>query len=38
MMLGQWLRDRMQPAVFRRCFFVALLALGVHQLARLVTG
>jgi uncharacterized membrane protein YfcA len=38
MMLGQWLRERMQPDVFRRCFFVALLALGVHQLARLVTG
>jgi len=38
MVLGQWLRDRMQPAVFRRSFFIALLALGVHQLARLVTG
>jgi uncharacterized membrane protein YfcA len=36
MQLGQWLRDRMQPALFRRCFFLALLALGAHQLARLI--
>jgi uncharacterized membrane protein YfcA len=35
MQLGQWLRDRMPPAVFRRCFFIALLALGAHQLIRL---
>lgn len=34
MQLGQWLRGRMQPALFRRCFFVALLALGAHQLIR----
>lgn len=34
MQLGQWLRDHMSPAVFRRCFFVALLALGAHQLLR----
>ncbi|TFW18499.1 sulfite exporter TauE/SafE family protein [Duganella callida] len=34
MQLGQWLRDRMAPAVFRRCFFLALLALGLHQLLR----
>lgn len=34
MQLGQWLRERMSPAVFRRCFFVALLALGAHQLLR----
>jgi uncharacterized membrane protein YfcA len=34
MQLGQWLRDRMQPALFRRCFFLALLALGAHQLLR----
>jgi uncharacterized membrane protein YfcA len=38
MQLGQWLRDRMQPALFRRCFFIALLALGAHQLVRVVTG
>ncbi|MTV39676.1 sulfite exporter TauE/SafE family protein [Duganella radicis] len=34
MQLGQWLRERMRPAVFRRCFFVALLALGAHQLLK----
>ncbi|MBV7535376.1 sulfite exporter TauE/SafE family protein [Duganella sp. sic0402] len=34
MQLGQWLRGRMQPALFRRCFFLALLALGAHQLLR----
>jgi uncharacterized membrane protein YfcA len=33
MQLGQWLRGRMPPVVFRRCFFIALLALGAHQLA-----
>lgn len=35
MQLGQWLRGRMRPEVFRRCFFIALLALGLHQLLRL---
>lgn len=35
MQLGQWLRERMPPAVFRRCFFIALLALGAHQLLRM---
>ncbi|WP_308494586.1 sulfite exporter TauE/SafE family protein [Duganella rivi] len=34
MALGQWLRERMSPDLFRRCFFIALLALGVHQLIR----
>jgi uncharacterized membrane protein YfcA len=38
MMLGQWLRDRMQPALFRRCFFASLVALGAHQLLRVATG
>jgi uncharacterized membrane protein YfcA len=38
MMLGQWLRDRMRPALFRRCFFVSLVALGAHQLLRIATG
>jgi uncharacterized membrane protein YfcA len=38
MMLGQWLRDRMQPALFRRCFFVSLVALGAHQLLRIATS
>jgi len=34
MQLGQWLRERMQPAMFRRCFYIALLMLGLHQLLR----
>ena len=38
MMLGQWLRGRMPPALFRRCFFISLVALGGHQLLRIVTG
>jgi uncharacterized membrane protein YfcA len=38
MMLGQWLRGRMPSALFRRCFFMSLLALGGHQLLRIVTG
>lgn len=36
MLLGQWLRDRMPAAIFRRCFFVSLLALGAHQCLRVV--
>lgn len=32
MQLGQVIRDKMQPALFRRCFFIGLLALGVHYL------
>jgi uncharacterized membrane protein YfcA len=35
MQLGQWLRERMPPLLFRRCFFIALLALGAHQLIRM---
>jgi uncharacterized membrane protein YfcA len=38
MVLGQWLRQRMPAIVFRRCFFVCLLALGVHQCLRAVTA
>jgi uncharacterized membrane protein YfcA len=38
MMLGQWLRGRMRPLLFRRCFFIGLVALGTHQLLRIVTG
>jgi uncharacterized membrane protein YfcA len=30
MLLGQWLRGRTSPRVFRICFFVGLLALGAH--------
>lgn len=32
--LGQWLRGRLAPAVFRRCFLVGLLALGGWLMAR----
>jgi uncharacterized membrane protein YfcA len=35
MQLGQWLRERMSPLLFRRCFFIALLVLGAHQLFRM---
>lgn len=35
MQLGQWLRERMAPELFSRCFFIALLALGTHQLIRM---
>ncbi|GAB2868001.1 sulfite exporter TauE/SafE family protein [Pseudoduganella ginsengisoli] len=30
MLIGQRLRNRMQPALFRRCFLLALLVLGMH--------
>jgi len=29
------LRERMAPELFSRCFFIALLALGTHQLIRM---
>lgn len=32
MQLGQWLRERMQPVMFRRCFFVASLIVGVEKI------
>ncbi|MFZ6718995.1 sulfite exporter TauE/SafE family protein [Undibacterium sp. Ji49W] len=32
MQLGQVLRDKMQPVVFKRCFFAGLLLLGLHYL------
>lgn len=38
MLLGQWLRGRMAPAFFRRCFFASLLALGAHQCLRTFTN
>ncbi|MCR6628864.1 MAG: hypothetical protein NVV74_01705 [Magnetospirillum sp.] len=31
--LGQWLRGRVKPATFRRCFFIGLLAVGLHLAA-----
>ncbi len=30
MYIGQWLRHPIRPEVFRRCFFLGLLALGAH--------
>lgn len=30
MLLGQRLRSRMAPALFRKCFLFALLLLGMH--------
>ncbi len=34
MMLGQWMRARISPGVFRSCFFFGLLALGARLLLR----
>ncbi|MBP2315869.1 sulfite exporter TauE/SafE family protein [Azospirillum soli] len=34
MVLGQWLRLRVRPEVFRRCFFLGLLVLGGHLALR----
>jgi uncharacterized membrane protein YfcA len=34
LMLGQWIRGRIRPALFRRCFFIGLLALGLHLMLR----
>jgi len=34
MALGGWLRARVRPATFRRCFFVGLLVLGSELIWR----
>ena len=34
MALGQWLRSRVRPELFRLCFLAALLALGAHLALR----
>jgi uncharacterized membrane protein YfcA len=34
MLLGQWIRMRIDPGVFRLCFFVGLLILGAHLALR----
>lgn len=34
MLIGQWVRSRVQPATFRFCFFVGLLLLGAHLAIR----
>jgi uncharacterized membrane protein YfcA len=38
MLLGQWIRGRIRPEIFRRCFFLGLLALGLHLLLRPFLG
>ena len=34
MAIGQWVRERLQPAVFRRWFFIGLVVLGTYMVAR----
>jgi uncharacterized membrane protein YfcA len=34
MLAGQWVRSRVQPATFRRWFFISLLGLGAHLVLR----
>ncbi len=34
MVLGGWVRGRVSERVFRRCFFLGLLALGLHLALR----
>jgi uncharacterized membrane protein YfcA len=36
MVAGQWLRGRLSPAIFRRCFLVSLGLLGAYMAARAV--
>jgi uncharacterized protein len=36
MLVGQWVRLRIRPKVFRLCFFVGLLGLGAHLVLRTV--
>jgi uncharacterized membrane protein YfcA len=38
MTIGQWIRGRIRPALFRRCFFIGLMALGLHLLLRPFLG
>lgn len=38
MWAGQWVRGRIRPDLFRRCFFVGLLLLGVHLIVKAVIG
>ncbi|WP_141617492.1 sulfite exporter TauE/SafE family protein [Myxococcus sp. AB036A] len=34
MQVGQWLRQKLSPVLFRACFLVSLLLLGMHMVAR----
>jgi uncharacterized membrane protein YfcA len=38
MLIGQWIRGRIRPELFRRCFFIGLLALGLHLMLRPFLG
>jgi uncharacterized membrane protein YfcA len=38
MWAGQWVRGRIRPDVFRRCFFIGLLALGIHLMLKPLIG
>ena len=38
MLFGQYLRKRIRPETFRRCFFVGLLLLGAHLALRGLRG
>lgn len=38
MMMGQWIRGRIRPALFRRCFFIGLLGLGLYLMLRPFLG
>ncbi len=38
MAFGQAIRNRIRPGVFRRCFFIGLLALGAHLMWRAFAG
>jgi uncharacterized membrane protein YfcA len=35
---GQWIRARIRPALFRRCFFIGVLLLGLHLMLRPLFG
>lgn len=34
MQVGQWLRQKLSPVLFRACFLVSLMILGMHMVAR----
>lgn len=38
MACGQWIRGRIRPQTFRRCFFVGLLGLGLHLMLKPFIG
>ena len=38
MTIGQWVRGRIRPELFRRCFFIGLVGLGLHLLLRPFIG